>query len=149
MTASLRRYSFWILAIVLVSVAPAAAQTVTLSDTSRATWTPSPDDSATFGTPPQPILTKYLAELFVKSAVNASGVPSGQPAITLDFGKPAPVAGAQTSAPLKPMIQPNTEYVLFLSAVGPGGTSPRTAASPPFGFPSAPKGAASAVTFTP
>jgi hypothetical protein len=135
--------------VLLAFAGVADAQTVVLSDTSKATWSPSPDDGATFGTPPVPILTKYIAELFLKSAVNGAGVPSGPPAITLDFGKPAIVAGAQVSAPLKPMIQPNTEYVLFLSAVGPGGPSPRTTASPPFGFPSAPKGAASAVTFTP
>lgn len=147
----MRRPTIWLALLLLACIQPgvAHAQTFPVSDTTKASWTPSPDDAATFGTPPVPILTNYVAELFLKSRVNGAGVPSGQPIITIDFGKPAPVAGQQFSPLLKPMIQPNTEYVLFLSAVGPGGTSARTAASSPFGFPSAPKGAASAVTFTP
>jgi hypothetical protein len=137
------------IAMALAFAGSATAQTTTVvSDTSTAKWAPSADDSAAFGTPPAPIVTKYIGELFLKSAVT-NGIPNGKPVITLDFGKPAVAAGTQTSAPLKPMIQPGVEYVLFLSAVGPGGSSARTAASVPFGYPSAPAAVTSAVTITP
>lgn len=132
--------------------AQAVAPTVVISDTSKASWGPSPDDGKTFGTPPVAVLTNYVAEVWLKSAMptfNAAGVPSVPAVFTFNFGKPAPVAGADLSPVLKPLIQPNTEYVLFLSAVGPGGTSPRTPASAPLGFPSAPGGVGAAVTFTP
>jgi hypothetical protein len=145
--------------IVLFSISVATAQplsaqtpTFIISDTSKATWGPSVDDNKTFGTPPQPVLTSYRAEIFLRSAVT-NGVPVGSPAITLDFGKPAlDSSGNQSSPPLKTFsqIQPNTEYIMFMTAVGPGGVSPtRSPSSLPFGFPSTPKAVTSAVTFTP
>lgn len=128
----------------------ASAQTTStliVSDTSQAAWFPSPSNDLTFGTPAVPVLTSYIGEFFLKANV-VNGVPSGTPAITKDFGKPAVVGGSQLSPPLKPMIVVGTEYYLFLSATGPGGTSVRSAPVGPFGFPPAPTGVTSAVTIT-
>lgn len=135
----------WIVLVLGLFAVSASAQTVIISDTGTASWTPSPDNDLIFGTP---LVTGYKGEFFLKTAVTG-GVPSGTAAITADFGKPAIVAGVQKSPFLKPLMQPNTEYVLFLSAVGPGGSSARTGASVPFGFPGPPKPVGTPATITP
>lgn len=146
--AGLAAITFVIFAVFLYA-ASAVAQTTIVSDTSKATWGPSPDNAATFGTPATPVVTKYVGELFAKDKVDNRGVPSGQPALTLDFGKPAVVGGIQSSPLLKPLIQTGVEYVLFVTAMGPGGSSDRLGPTPPFGFPPAPRAATAAVTIAP
>jgi len=131
---------FLVSVFLLLCSAPVGAQSTILIDAdSTLGFAPSPDHSATFGTPAVPVLTSYRAEFFLRSQV-VSGVPSGTPAITVDLGKPAPVSGTITSAPLKPMVQPNIEYVGFVLAVGSGGVSPRSNATDPFGYAAAPRG---------
>lgn len=145
-----------VVAVMMAWPARAFGQTTfVITDTSRATWTPSADNNTTFGTPAVPVLTNYRADLWLKSAVVFTGtppapvLPTTPPIFTFDWGKPAVVAGAQTSPVLKPLLQPNTEYVMFLRAEGPGGVSPASAGTVPFGFPAAPRTVASPVTFTP
>ena len=147
--ASLSVRALSLITILMATAAGVAnAQTQVITDTSRPQWGPSPDDGATFGTPPVPVVSGYRLDLWLKANV-AGGVTTGPAALRLDMGKPAVVAGAQTGPFLKPLVQPNIEYVAFPVAVGPGGEARGTAASVPFGFPSAPRGVATAVSFTP
>src|SRR5207245_8324981 len=120
------RIRLWRLVVGVWLALPVAlpAQTFLISDTSRASWTASPDNAATFGTPPMPVVTSYVAHVFLKTAVPGTTEPATPPAFTFDFGKPMPDAqNTQTSALLKaltPALQPNVEYALFLHAAGPG-----------------------------
>ena len=139
----------WLLMFAVVSGTASAQNTFIISDTSTAQWTPSPDNGATFGTPPQPLLTSYSARLYLRSAVTNGIEPTTPPLLTQDFGKPAVVNNTQSSAPIKPLIQPNVEYLMFLHAVGPGGTSGPSTVSNPFGLLAAPRAVPSAVSFTP
>lgn len=125
-----------------------AQNTIILSATSQPQWLPSPDDSATFGTPPQATLTSYRGEFFLKANV-VGGIPQGTAAVTVDMGKPAIVGGMQIGPVVRPLILPGVEYFMFVSAVGPGGVSARTNAAGPLGFPATPKAVTSPVTFTP
>lgn len=137
-----------LLSCLLLSCLPrsVAAQTVIISDASTAAWQASPDNGTMFGTPPAPVLTNYQGEVWLKAT------PTGTPVLTFNLGKPiVDATGSQASAPLKglPGMLPNVEYVMSVKAVGPGGVSASTPLSPPFGFPSAPRAAGSAVRITP
>lgn len=148
------------LAVALALAAPAAAQapaTIILGATDKPAWKPSPDNTATFNG--QALVTFYQGALFLKANVIFSGTPpvatgttpNSTPAATLDFGKPAVNAAGDQVGPVMrslPAVQANQEFVLFLRAVGPGGES-AAISSPPFGYPAAPKPAASPVTFKP
>jgi len=131
--------------LLLLLPVPVVAQSTILIDADSALgFAPSPDHSTTFGTPAVPVLTSYRAEFFLRSQVSG-GVPTGTPTITVDLGKPTPVSGTITSAPLRPMVQPNLEYIGFVLAVGPGGVSGRSNATDPFGYAAAPRGVTGAV----
>lgn len=126
--------------------APASAQFL-ISDTSRMIWTASPDHDST-------ILDNYRIEMWPTTAVIAN-VPQGPPAVTLNVGKPAKAANGEVQSPLiKPSLKAGVNYVVLLSATGPGGQSTKVGyadaggALLPFVVP-APPGAASGVRFTP
>lgn len=131
------RKGFWLaLALALLVPSLAAAQTTVVTDTARVTWTASFSHNAVFGG--QPVLTSYKVELFLLSQVSG-GVPSGTAVVTQDVGKPTPNAQNIVLGPVvKPLIVTNTEYVAFVTAVGPGGSSARSLPSDPFGLPAPP-----------
>lgn len=109
-----------------------AAQPMVLSATSAAAWTQT-DYSGTTGTPPVPVVSAFQGRLYLQTAVTGSGEPATPPVSTFDWGKPPLGAdGLVHSPPLKPLVAPNTAYVLFVHAIGPGGTSPASNASPGF-----------------
>ncbi len=131
--------SFWLLvfAVALLAI-PSAARaqaTVIIGDTAGFSFTASPDQNTTFAG--SPVLTAYRADFFDKS--NAAG--TGTPLVTANLGKPTPDAANVITVPaLKPMIQPNVEYIVFISAIGPGAPNGvRNTASVPFGYPGAPR----------
>lgn len=110
---------------------------MTISDASRFQWTASADHNGTFGG--QPILTSYRIEIFLRTQVNASGVPTGTAVVTVDAGKPAlGPANLLVGPSAKPLVVANTEYMAFVMAIGPSGTSGRSAPTVPFGFPAVP-----------
>lgn len=136
------------LCLMLCGVSDVFAQTSqVLSDASKPQWTKSPDEATLFNG--APILTSYKGEIFKKTAVT-NGVPSGTPDYTVNLGKPvADGSGVESGPLLKPLVAPNVDWVMFVSAVGPGGVSSRLATGP-FGWPSVPQPAAgTAVTITP
>lgn len=153
----MKRVGYFV-ALLVLSAAPLLAQTTTvISDTAKVAWTPSLDNATTFGTPPVPVLSNYIARLYLKAAVSPCtpvgtcipAEPTTTPVLTLDFGKPAVVGNTQMSPPIQPLIVPNVEYYLWLRANGPGGISPGMGIPVPFGFPAAPRGVVTPVTFTP
>ena len=109
-----------LLAICRLSVAQSF---ITVTPQSVAGWNPSPDNDVMVGD--QPKVANYLAEFFLPSDVSA-GVPTAGAAFTADFGKPPVVNNEQHSQPLAKLLTPGIPYVVFLSATGPFGTSPRT-----------------------
>jgi hypothetical protein len=129
------------IAILLGNLAAANAQgTTTVTATSKLEWE-SEDYNILWMT--IPVVSSYIGEFWLKSNV-VNGVPSGPPAITVDWGKPPIGPGnVVSSPPIKPLLQPNAVYVAFVRAVGSASgtleTSPRSNPSDPFGFPSAPK----------
>lgn len=125
----------------LVSSGVEPRATMVISDTSRAEWTPSPDNGTS-------VVTRYESKVYVSSLVVGGVEPTSPPTYTLDFGKPPVQNNVQQSPLLKPLVGPNVDYTMFLRAVGPGGQS-TAVMSPPFGYPSVPRPAASTVTFTP
>lgn len=141
----MRSFSAFLFIAVLCAAPVAAQNTVILLDTTTAQWSPSPDHDATFGTPPVPLVTKYIARLYAKSAVIGGVEPATAPLLTLDFGKPPVIAGVETSPPLKPLIQVGIEYVAFLHAANASATSPPTNASDPFGLAPLPRAASGLV----
>jgi hypothetical protein len=117
---------------------PLSAQTVTLTATGHAEWTDP--------TPSTVPVTKYTANVFLKTVVTGSAEPTTPPALVLDFGKPAPAAGGVISSPpLVPLVPANVEYVMFLHTAGPGGVSGPSNASAPFLSPVPPQPAAALV----
>jgi len=152
--------------IVLLSAVSASAQIAAPTfivgpTTGRFTLNPAADYDQTFGTPPVPIVSSLVIDFFLKASVtdfvNCITVPVA-PVFTSDFGKPAAVANVVTSPAiltLFPTMLPNTEYYACARALGPNGSSPRSAAAStltgnpiPFGFPSAP-GKATGTTIAP
>jgi hypothetical protein len=92
-----------------------SSETVVLTGQDRATWEMNPTDHYS--------VTAYRAELWAKGFV-VLGVPTGPPALTLDFGKPLYDPFGQITGPLlKPLLPPNTELVLFLRAINVAGES--------------------------
>lgn len=151
----MQRLILFLALMALPSYAVGQTTTYVLSDTGRAAWSPSLDNDTTFGIPAVPVLSNYRADLWLKSNVVFTGtppapvLPTTAPILTFNWGKPVIVSGVQMSPVLKPLLQPNTEYVMFLRAEGPGGVSPASNGTVPFGFPAAPRPVASPVTFTP
>ena len=127
-------------ALILLTSSNVFAQATTIiTDTSAFVFAPSADHNSTFaGTP---VLTNYSIEFFTKANVSG-GVPSGAPVFNPIIGKPTPVSGEIVTAAIKTLapLLPNAEYVWFVRATGPGGST-RSGAGVPFGFPAAPAAA--------
>lgn len=111
-----------------------AQATTIISDTSKAAFTASSDHNTLFAG--SPVLTSYSIDVYLKT--NSTG--TGTPVTTASLGKPTPNATNDViSGNLKTILtlSPNTEYIYFVRAIGPGGSN-RSIASDPFGFPGAP-----------
>lgn len=132
----------------MVVGAQSTAPTMSLTATSRAVWTPSADDQIMFDG--IPIVSGYSGKVYLKTAVQGVMEPNTPPIITYDFGKPVPTMDStvtpsimvQMSGPLKsltPSLQPNTEYIMFVHAVGLGTVSLPSGPTVPFGFPAVPR----------
>lgn len=125
-----------ILGALILAAAPASAQTVILQTSSSIEFTASPDHATSFaGTP---IVTAYKV-VYCQLAAPTNCLPAQ------DLGKPTPDASSVIRLTnVFGVISKNTEYTAKVFATGPGGDSPQTAASNPFGAtgpPAVPAGA--------
>lgn len=122
---------------------PQLPPTISILPTSTITFTASPDHNTQFAG--GPVLTGYTIEYFLRSQVSPAGVPSGSPAIgPVDLGKPTPNASNLiTISTVFATINANIEYVAYVRAVGPGGST-RGNHTDPFGKPGAPGAATGA-----
>lgn len=109
------RWTFAALALVL-SAAPAAAQTAAVVDPRIVEFDPSADHAAT-GTDGQPIVTRYDLELYV--------VGGTQPVQVANLGKPALQSDGKVRVDFTTLLNPwpaaGTTYEARVAAVGPNG----------------------------
>lgn len=133
-----RAIAFVSLVAAVMCAAPATvhAQTIILLPGSALSFTASPDHNATFAG--APIVSVYKTTYCLKAT------PTVCP-ITVDLGKPSPDAtNTITVTSIFGSLVSNTEYVATVIATGPGGDSPASNPTAPFGKPGAPGGPANA-----
>lgn len=114
--------------LVLLLAGVASAQTQLVTATSKFQFQASPDHSATFGG--VAIVTNYTVTIYPKSAVTCAPtcVEPASGGTVFNAGKPTSDAmGNLTTVAVLPALStpltPNTDYLGFIKAVGPGGSS--------------------------
>jgi hypothetical protein len=129
------------LALLLACAASVAAQTpiIILPATSQVTFTAS-SDHTTIGLDGNPLLTGYTVTSCLKATPTTCLPP-------VDVHKPTPNAANVISVTgTFSGLVPNTVYQATVAAYGPGGTSPPSTPSNPFGAASSPAAVVGAVT---
>lgn len=118
----------------------AAAQVTTITPTNAFAFTASPDHATLDNGVAR--LTSY-AVAFCPSAQVVSGAICPAP-VVVSVGKPTP-DGTNTilTPPIRSLIGPNTAWVAFAQAVGPGGTGVDPTGVGPFSYPAPPAPATS------
>jgi hypothetical protein len=126
----------------LLLAAPAAAQIpgIVVNPTT-CTFTASPDHAATSPLDGTPLLTGYRMYYFLFTDTN---LDPANAKFTIELGKPAPdgsnvITVVDPTTLFSPVVK-NTAYKAIIFAYGPGGVSPASNTSNPFGVPGAPRG---------
>lgn len=133
-----------LLFVLCLLVARTATAQLVITPTTAIAFTASLDHNGTFGSPPIPTVSNYQLD-FCVSTVALTAICATPAIAGVNVGKPTPDGTNTITVPaLASLVQPNTTYVAFVSAVGPGGVGVDPTSSVPFirpGPPRAPVGA--------